>query len=84
MSALALLAALGVGAAAAGPFSVEPVRLAAGRPQLVLAPRDGERAALLVRFRAGAVDDGRTPGLTRIAQHVLVEANQRYPYDALA
>lgn len=81
MTAALLLA---LAAAASGPFHVEPVRPGARHPQLVLAPRAGERAALLVRFHAGSVDDARKPGLTRVAQRVLVEASRRHPYATLA
>jgi predicted Zn-dependent peptidase len=75
---------LALAAAASRPFHVEPTRTSPRHPQLVLAPRAGERAALLVRFHAGSVDDAQKPGLTRVVQRVLVEASRRHPYAAFA
>lgn len=84
MTAAALAAALAATLAAApSPFTVEAHPSSRRHPQLVLAPREGNRAALVVRFAAGAVEDGLVPGLTRVAQRALVEANQRHRYEAL-
>lgn len=61
--------------AALGPAEVVPT--GPGRPRLLLAPRAGEVAALRVTFAVGSVDDGTSPGLTRLSQYALLEANQR-------
>jgi predicted Zn-dependent peptidase len=58
-------------------FGFEVSRASPRHPTLVLAPRPGDRAVLVVRFDAGVVDDGEAPGTTRLAQHALVVANRR-------
>jgi predicted Zn-dependent peptidase/Zn-finger nucleic acid-binding protein len=63
-------------APAASPESIEEMAGARGQPRILLAPRSGQTAAVLVRFACGAVDDA-TPGLTRMSQHALLAANQR-------
>ncbi len=83
MIAAALAGALLLAAGDPQPYAVEVLRPSRRHPQLVLAPRPGDRAALLVRFAAGAVDDGSNPGLTRVAQRTLVEASPRHPYASL-
>ena len=56
-------------------------RLSARHPLVILAPRpEAKRAALVVRFHSGAVDDGERPGLTRVAQHTLLEASREVRY----
>ena len=59
------------------------VRARSARPALVLAPRAGRRAALRIQFAVGALDDGIGPGLTRLAQHVLLSASRRGRYEDL-
>ena len=59
------------------------VRARNARPAVVVAPRRGKRAALRVQFAVGALDDGISPGLTRLAQHVLLAANRRGRYEGL-
>jgi predicted Zn-dependent peptidase len=71
-------------AAGAGPgfaYTVDPP--AAGRPRVVLAPRDAPRSALVVAFTAGSVDDDDAAGLTRLTQRALLEAN-RPAYEQLS
>lgn len=79
------LARLAVMFVASGPqpYSVTVVSPGPGRPRLVLAPRDADTAALVVQFPAGSVDDDNRPGLTRLAQHLLIEGNRRNRYDEL-
>jgi hypothetical protein len=56
-------------------------RLSPRHPLVILAPRpEARRAALVVRFHSGAVDDGDKPGLTRVAQHTLLEASRAVRY----
>lgn len=80
MIALVALAAAALGAAPPAPFSYETSRASPRHPTLVLAPRPGNRAALVVRFDAGVVEDGDAPGRTRLAQHALLLANRRCAY----
>jgi len=56
-SLLALLPAL----ALAAPFDVESIPVESRQPRILLARRPGQTATLLVRFEAGAVDDGDRP-----------------------
>lgn len=79
----AALAALLLAAAPAS-FTSTASRASPRHPLVVLAPRPAERATLLVRFDAGAVDDGARPGLTRATQRALLLANGRLPADRLA
>jgi hypothetical protein len=62
---------------AAAPFTFTSSRASMRHPLVVLAPRQIDQATLLVRFYSGAFSDGETPGLTRFAQRVLVDANRR-------
>ena len=48
-----------------------------GRPLLLVAPRDVERAAMIIEFGVGGVDDGVRSGLTHLSQYVLLEASHR-------
>jgi predicted Zn-dependent peptidase len=81
VAALATAAALAaVPAPGAAPFGYETSRASPRHPALVLAPRPGSRAVLVVRFDAGAVEDGDAPGKTRLAQHALLLANRRASY----
>jgi hypothetical protein len=75
-----LVAALLAGPALGFPFEVEELPAAEGQPRVILAPRAGPRAALVVSFAAGSVDDGNRAGLVRLAQHALLSANQRLAY----
>lgn len=65
--------------APAPAYSVVPAR--AGRPAAVFAPRPGPRAALVVRFGVGSVDDatagGPVPGLGHLAQLAMIHANRQ-------
>jgi predicted Zn-dependent peptidase len=63
---------------------VEELRLGPDQPRLLLARRAGARAALVVSFAAGSVDDGSVVGLTRVAQHALLAANARLDLERLA
>ena len=47
------------------------------RPLLVVAPRDVERAAMIIEFGVGGVDDGVSSGITHLSQYVLLEASRR-------
>jgi len=67
----------------AAEFGFEAIPARAGRPRIVLAPRPGATAVMLVSFAAGSFDDGQRPGLTRLAQHALLEANERGDYGDL-
>lgn len=85
--ALAIAVAPGAGRTASPPPALRPVEIVAagpGRPRILLAPRPGEVAALRVTFTVGSMDDGSSPGLTRLAQYALLEANRRVASGALA
>jgi len=69
---------------AAGPFEIERFAPERGRPEIVVAPRPGRRATLVVAFGAGSVDDGGRSGLVRLAQHALLSANRRIDFPRLA
>jgi predicted Zn-dependent peptidase len=62
---------------------VEEVPTGRGRPRILLAPRAGEVAVLRVTFDVGSMDDGSSPGLTRLAQYALLEANRQVSPDEL-
>jgi hypothetical protein len=79
-AALALLLCPGLARPA---FEVEALREGPDRPRLLLAPRTGELATLVIRFEVGAVDDGGLSGLTRLTQHALLAANRRLDLPAL-
>lgn len=68
----------------ATPFAAAVGRASPRHPLVITAPRPVERATLLVRFHAGAVDDGERPGLTRYAQRALLYASDRVPAATLA
>lgn len=84
---LAIVVATAMAVAPGGPAPVPgwtASRLSTSQPLLILAPRPGAgRAALVVRFQAGAVDDGELPGLTRVTQHVLLEGSRRIRFTDL-
>lgn len=81
---MSVLLALSLAATpAAAPFSFQVVDLSRSHARVLLAPRGGDQATLLVRFHAGSVDDGTSCGLTRLAQHVALEANRRVRYEDL-
>jgi predicted Zn-dependent peptidase len=46
------------------------------RPQVVLAPRSVPTATMRIVFPVGGFDDDTSPGLTRLAQHALIEAGK--------
>lgn len=73
---VALTLAASPGQAAGAALEVDRVDVANGA-RLVFAARAGRRATLVVQFASGSVDDGNSSGLTRLAQHVLLEANAR-------
>jgi predicted Zn-dependent peptidase len=82
MSVAALVSTLALAASVTAPAPGEATssafRLSASHPLVILAPsREARRAALVVRFHAGSVDDGELPGLTLVTQHALLEANRR-------
>lgn len=79
--AIALL--LLAGAASAAPFEVESFRLSPSHPRVLLAPRETDDATLLILFSAGSFDDGERSGLTRLAQHLLVEGSEHIAYEDL-
>lgn len=83
LEAAALAVWLVAGAAVAAPFEILRHRESEQHPQLILAPRDGELATLVVAFPVGRFDDGDDRGLTRLAQHVMLEANVRGRYEDL-
>jgi predicted Zn-dependent peptidase len=62
---------------------VEVMASSGGTPRLLLAPRPGEVAVLRISFPVGSVDDRSSPGLTRLAQHALLEANRQVDPDQL-
>jgi predicted Zn-dependent peptidase len=68
---IAAVLALSLAAAPAAPFSSSEWRPSARGPRVVLAPRAGTEAALLVRFDTGSADDGTAPGLTRLVQNAM-------------
>jgi hypothetical protein len=65
------------------PFSFEVWRPTPRHPEVLLAPRPGGRAAAIIRFHAGAADDGDSPGLTRLAQLALLRGNVRLEHGTL-
>ena len=84
MTAAALLAvALAAVPLGAAEFDYAALPDEPGRPRVLLAPRDSSQATLSVTFDVGSYDDGKYPGLTRLAQHVMLEANPRLPYEKL-
>lgn len=56
-------------------WNVETVQVSPKHPRVRLAPRPTPTATLVIRFPVGSVDDGLAPGLTRLAQRVLLHAN---------
>ncbi len=71
-------------AAAAAEFEIERFKDSAAHPAIVLARRPGDEATLRISFLTGAVDDGDSSGLTRLAQNAILEANARGDADHLA
>jgi predicted Zn-dependent peptidase len=57
------------------PGPILSSRASKKHPRLILAPREGPRATIHIRFRAGAFDDGHQSGLTKLAQHAMLRAN---------
>jgi predicted Zn-dependent peptidase len=81
---LALAAAIAAAPAAVhAALEVEVLPPEPGRPRVLLARRPGPLATISISFAAGAADDGGSPGLTRLAQHALLSANQRVSWDEL-
>lgn len=76
-AAFAAAALLAAATASAVPFEVVRPAMTTGQPRLLLAPRSGPTATLVVSFDAGAVADGDMLGITRTAQYALVFANRR-------
>lgn len=70
-----LTALLGAGPEVA-PFTHEAIQPDAHHAVVILAPREAKRAALQVRFEAGAFYDGPLPGLTRLTQFALLHASR--------
>ncbi|XXF75441.1 hypothetical protein P2318_20495 [Myxococcaceae bacterium GXIMD 01537] len=68
-------------AVAAVPFDIQRHRESEAHPQLILAPRDGEVATLVIAFPAGRFDDRGQRGIIRLVQHVVLEANRRVRYE---
>lgn len=83
MISVPMLLALAALTAAPG-VDVEAIAPAARRAEVVLAPRAGPTAAVVVTFHVGSVDDGDDSGLTRLSQHVLLAANGRLRAEGLA
>lgn len=87
MIALVLLALAAAPSAPPAPFSSEVIPAAPGHPRVVLAPRPGPRAAVVVRFEVGSVDDatgeGPAPGLTHLTQLAMLRANAGLDHAAL-
>jgi predicted Zn-dependent peptidase len=81
-AALAAIA-LAAGSARGSEFEFESFKASRAHPRIVLAKRPGATATMLVSFGAGSVEDESTPGLARVCQHALLEANQRGSYEAL-
>lgn len=70
------LAVFLMGAARApAPFDSEVSRVSSKHPRVIMAPRAGSYATLTILFHAGSADEGASKGLTRLAQHALLEAN---------
>lgn len=83
-----LLLALALAAApAAADRGLEVLAPAPGGPAVLLAPRAGPHAALVIRFDVGAADDvdedGPAPGLTHLTQIAMLRANARLDYVGL-
>jgi hypothetical protein len=76
----ALLAAAIAAAPAPAPFGSTTYRQSPRHPRVVLAPRPGVEAALLIRFDAGSADDGAWPGLTRAVQNAMVMGQRGRSY----
>ncbi|MHB8878428.1 MAG: insulinase family protein [Myxococcaceae bacterium] len=62
---------------------VEVVGGTGGAPKVVLAPRGGAVATLIVTFHTGTCDDGEGNGLTLLSQYALLDANRRKSNAAL-
>lgn len=77
LPAMLVVGALAAAPALARPFEVRVDEGAEGKPRVVLAPRDGDEAVMVVSFAVGSVDDGIASGLTRLTQHMLVDGNAR-------
>ncbi|MFT3914380.1 MAG: hypothetical protein QM704_09755 [Anaeromyxobacteraceae bacterium] len=56
---------------------VEAVDLGPGAPRLLLAPREGPDASILVRFDSGSFDDAQA-GEAQLTLHALLAANPRF------
>ncbi|MFO0583050.1 MAG: hypothetical protein U0229_12325 [Anaeromyxobacter sp.] len=59
------------------PAPAEAVDLGPGAPRLLLAPRDGPEASLLVRFASGSFDDAQA-GEAQLTLHALLATNPRF------
>lgn len=73
---LCVLSLLTVGNPARAALEAVDVPSVKGSPRMVLAHRETADATLVIRFGVGSVDDGQTPGLTRLAQQALVLSTQ--------
>lgn len=88
-STVVALAAMGLTVIASRPANVERigehqvVKARGGRPTVVVARRSGPQAAIRIQFPVGAVDDGMSSGITRLALHSLLSANHRGSYATL-
>lgn len=65
---------------ALSPAEVRRLHPSPAHPQVILAPRPGERATAYIEFGAGTADDGAKPGLTTLALHAVLTAHARHPY----
>jgi predicted Zn-dependent peptidase len=78
---IAAFLTLALTAAVPAPLSSRSLPARAGRPAAMLAQRPGPRAALVVRFQVGSVDDatrdGPAAGLGHVAQLAMIHANRR-------
>jgi len=80
---LAALLAWGAVPADAQEAAFEVLDGVDGRPRVVLVPRPGQEAALVVAYGVGAYDDGALPGVTSLTQQVMLHANRALDIEAL-
>ncbi|MEW5851361.1 MAG: insulinase family protein [Myxococcota bacterium] len=73
--AVSLAALCFLGASSPGPFHVETTQKSPAHPRVILAHRATPDATLSIIFNAGSLDDGVASGITRLSQHMLLEAN---------
>ena len=82
-SAAALLALVAVSPAGASPYEFHALPQGKDRPRVVFAPRPGSTACLTISFRVGTMEQTR-PGMTRLAQNLIVYANRTVPKEKLS